>query len=376
MVSITDFSEKLDSFKQLLIHLINIESPSTEKQSVDYLGEYIQEELSNLGAAVSVDEQSEAGNNVIGQWNSSSSESGILLLSHMDTVFESGTLQKRPVRVENNKLYGPGAQDMKASIAILLETIRWLRGTDQLPSRPITALFTSDEETGSDHSQSLITDFASRSILTLCLEPSLPNGALKTARKGTGDIKITALGRATHAGSDHENGRNAIEELAYHILNAQKLTDYSRGTTVNVGVIHGGTRTNVVPDKAIALFDFRVSSNDEADRIRVWANNERPVIHGTQIKISVRQDRPPMPRDRMMEQTFKKAQVIAKSIGLEISEGSTGGGSDANYVAPLGVPVLDGLGALGEGAHSEREFIYLDSLPERAALLAAILTEW
>jgi glutamate carboxypeptidase len=376
MISITDFTPRTEAILNLLTQLISIESPSTGKTAVDRLGSFIQDELSRLGAAVTVDHQTAAGNNIIGKWNPSASGNGILLLSHMDTVYELGTLSLRPVRIENGRYHGPGALDMKASIAMFLEAMRWLRETGALPNHPITALFTSDEETGSDHSRHLIEELATRSTLTLCLEPALPDGSLKTARKGTGDIEIVTQGKAAHAGSDHQKGRNAIEELAHHILAVQKLTDYTRGTTVSVGVISGGTRPNVVPDHARALVDFRVAADEEADRIRQWASQRAPVLEGTQVSIAVRQDRPPMPRDATMINTFHKVQSIAEQLGLRLSEGSTGGGSDANYVAPLGVPVMDGLGAVGDGAHSEREFVTINSLAERAALLAAILTQW
>jgi glutamate carboxypeptidase len=376
MISIADFTVKTDEIINILTRLVNTESPSTEKTAVDRCGALILDELTMLGAVVTIDQQTEAGNNLVARWNSSASTNGILLLIHMDTVFETGTINHRPARIDNKRFYGPGAQDMKASIAIFLVALRWLRETGQFPACPITALFTSDEETGSDHSHLLIKKLAASSILTLCLEPALPDGSLKTARKGTGDIEIVTYGKAAHAGSDHEKGRNAIEELAHHILAVQKLTDYTRGTTVSVGIVQGGSRTNVVPDEARALVDFRVTVNEEADRIREWANRSKPIIQGTQVKISVRQDRPPMPRDGLMIKTFQKVQTIANRIGLPLSEGSTGGGSDANFVAPLGIPVIDGLGAVGDGAHSEREFVSIDSLPERAALLAAILTEW
>jgi len=376
MISINDFTPRTEAILNLLTQLVNIESPSTNKIAVDDLGSFIQDELTRLGAAVTVDHQTAAGNNIIGKWNPSPSENGIVLLSHMDTVFEVGTLSSRPVRIEDGRFHGPGAQDMKASIAMFLEAMRWLCETRSLPNCPITALFTSDEETGSDHSRHLIEELAAHSTLTLCLEPALPDGSLKTARKGTGDIEIVTQGKAAHAGSDHQKGRNAIEELAHHILAVQKLTDYTRGTTVSVGVVKGGTRTNVVPDYARAKVDFRVTTNKEADRIRSWASQQTPVLEGTQVSISVRQDRPPMPRDATMIKTFRKAQSIAEQLGIRLSEGSTGGGSDANFVAPLGVPLLDGLGAIGDGAHSEREYVIIGSLPERTALLAAILTAW
>jgi glutamate carboxypeptidase len=247
MISIADFTAKTDDIVNLLTQMVNIESPSTEKTAVDRFGALILDELTTLGASVEVDQQPAAGNNIIARWNPSPSGNGIILLSHMDTVFESGTLSHRPVRIEAQRFYGPGAQDMKASIAMFMIAVRWLRETGQFPTYPITALFTSDEETGSDHSHHLIKELAAKSILTLCLEPALPDGSLKTARKGTGDIEIVAYGKAAHAGSDHTKGRNAIEELAHHILAVQKLTDYARGTTVSVGIVQGGSRTNVVP---------------------------------------------------------------------------------------------------------------------------------
>jgi glutamate carboxypeptidase len=294
----------------------------------------------------------------------------------MDTVHELGTLAQHPLREVDGKLYGPGIVDMKASIAMALAALRLLRTRRAWPARPVTALFTSDEEIGSEHSRPLIEKLAREAALVLCLEPCLPDGSLKTERKGIGGMTIKTRGRATHAGADHENGHNAIEELAHQIVAAQGLTDYARGTTVNVGVVRGGTRSNVVPDEARAEVDFRVSRPEEAERLAEWMRTRTPMTRGTTVEVTGGLNRPPMPRDATMIATFKRAQQIAAALGLKIGEGSTGGGSDANFVAPLGVPVLDGLGALGNGAHSEREHIVIASLPERAALLAALLTAW
>jgi glutamate carboxypeptidase len=210
----------------------------------------------------------------------------------------------------------------------------------------------------------------------LCLEPCLPDGSLKTWRKGVGDFEVTVHGKAAHAGADHERGRNAIEELAHQILAIQKLTDYDQGTTVNVGVVAGGSRSNVVPDLARATVDLRVMTPAEAERITAWMQALKPVIAGTSIEVTGGLNRPPMPRDERMAATFAHAKAIASRLGLAINEGGTGGGSDANFVAPLGVPVLDGLGALGNGAHSEREHVVLAALPQRTALLAALLSDW
>jgi glutamate carboxypeptidase len=375
MLSVNDFRTITNDMVDHLARLVSIESPTTDKAAVDRLGDHIAGELASLGAAVTVDQQAEAGDNLIGRWGAGGSGE-VLLLCHMDTVYATGALAQSPLRIEDSRLFGPGTLDMKAGIVVTLTAIQQLRQRGQLPARPITALFTSDEETGSQHSRGLIEQLASQASLALCLEPGLANGALKTARKGTGAIEIVARGRAAHAGSDHENGRNAIEELAHHILAAQQLTDYARRTTTSVGLVSGGTRTNVVPDEARALIDVRVALPEEAARLQAWAQSLRPVLEGTQVIARLDLNRPPMPRDEAMIATFQKAQAIAGRLGLALREGGTGGASDANFVAPLGVPVLDGLGGLGEGAHSEREFVLIDSLPERAALLAALLTEW
>ena len=373
-LTIADFAPHTDSIVALLKRITAIETPSTDKAAVDRLGAIMAEELRALGATVTVEAQASAGDNIFGRWGEG--RAGILIMCHMDTVYDLGTLARQPIREVEGKLYGPGVIDMKASLALLLVVLQQLRAHDRWPSRPITALFTSDEEIGSEHSRALIERLAREHALVLCLEPALSGGALKTERKGIGAMTIVTKGRATHAGADHENGRNAIEELAHHILAAQHLTDYAAGTTVNVGVVNGGTRANVVPDEARAEVDFRVASAAEAERLRGWRESRKPVTRGASVAVSGGLNRPPMPRDATMIATFARAQQIAELIGIKLTEGSTGGGSDANFVAPLGVPVLDGLGAQGNGAHSEREHVLIHSLPERAALLAALLTEW
>lgn len=358
----------------LLKRMVAIESPTQEKVAVDQVGAMLQHELRILSADVTVSPQTTAGDHLIARWGEGSG--GLLVICHMDTVWDMGTLAHMPLEERDGRLYGPGVLDMKAGIAVLLSALGVLREQQRWPQHPLTALFTSDEETGSATSQDLIESLARSSALTLCLEPALSNGALKTARKGCGDMELVARGRAAHAGIDHIQGRNAIEELAHHILAVQQLTDYSQGTTVNVGVVTGGTRSNVVPNEARAQVDYRVETPSEAARLEAWGRSLRPVLEGTAITANVVLNRPPMPRNGMMIATFEKASRIAAQIGLQLSEGSTGGGSDANFVSPLGVPVLDGLGGIGDGAHATHEHVCIASLPERAALLAALLTEW
>jgi glutamate carboxypeptidase len=377
----SDFSPSTAEMTDLLVRFASIESPSTDKAAVDRMGAAVEAELRALGARITRHPQASAGDHIEARWGEQQpgGEAPLLILCHMDTVFELGTLQRFGLRQENGVLHGPGVFDMKGGIVIFLYAMRHLIGTQQgssLLHRPLIALFTSDEETGSATSHRLIEDLARQSAAAFCLEPALPGGELKTARKGTGDIDIVAHGRAAHAGTDHEKGRNAIEELAHHILSVQALTDRAKGTTTNAGIISGGTRTNVVPDVARAWVDFRVESAEEVTRLETWAAGLRPVIDGCTVEARVSIDRPPMPRTPVMAAAFHKAQAIARPLGLELGEGSTGGGSDANFVAPLGIPVLDGLGVRGAGAHSDLEHMLVDSLPERAALLAALIAQW
>jgi glutamate carboxypeptidase len=374
LLSLAEFEARTGDIVTLLQQLAEIESPSTDKAAVDRLGDFVAQQLRRLGAGVVVDPQVAVGDNVYGRWGAG--RDGVLLLCHLDTVHDLGSLARMPVRAVEGRLYGPGVIDMKAGVAMALTALAMLREAKAWPDRPVTALFTSDEEIGSGHSRPLIERLAREAALVLCLEPCLPDGSLKTERKGIGEMLIRVRGRSTHAGADHENGRNAIEELAHHILAAQQLTDYSRGTTVSVGVVRGGTRSNVVPDEAWAEVDYRVARPEEAERLAAWMRARTPLTRGTTVEVTGGLNRPPLPRDEIMARTFARAQQIAAGLGLRLGEGSTGGGSDANFVAPLGVPVLDGLGALGNGAHSEREHVVIGSLPERTALLAALLSAW
>jgi glutamate carboxypeptidase len=297
-------------------------------------------------------------------------------MHHMDTVYPLGTLAKMPFYEKGDKLFGPGVLDMKGGIVVSLAAIAALQQAGQL-NRPVTALFTSDEEIGSDTSRELIETLARQAALALVLESGLVDGAVKTWRKGVGNFIVKVQGRAAHAGGAHPDGRNAIEELAHQVLAIQKMTDYERGTTLNVGMIKGGTASNVVPETAEAVVDFRVLVPEETGRVVAAMQALRPVLPDTSIEVSGGLNRPPMPEDEIMKATFARAREIAASaIGLELKAGGSGGGSDGNFVAPLGIPILDGLGPCGEGLHSEREYIFTRTLPERARLLAALISEW
>lgn len=380
LLPVVYFQNNLERSLALLHELVAIESPSTDKTAVDRLGIRLRVEAEALGARVEQLPRSQVGDILACRWNEDSTEGGLLLLGHMDTVYGLGTLASWSAAATAEELHGPGVLDMKGGITLALEAIRALRENGRMPDRPITLLLTSDEEIGSLHSREVIEAEARKAGATggmvFCLEPAMSSGALKTWRKGTGDIQLSARGLGAHAGSNHEMGRNAIEELAHHILSAQRLTDYARGTTVNVGIVRGGTRTNVVPDSAEAQIDFRIVDPQEVQRLQAWADGLQAVIPGASITALVEVNRPPMSRDARMAASFEKARRMGTLLGLDLSEGGTGGGSDANFVAPLGVPVLDGLGPIGDGAHSEREFVRLSSIPERTALLAALLADW
>lgn len=362
--------------KSLLRQLVEIESPSSDKAAVDHVGARVAEEARRLGAQVEVVPNAETGDHVISRFPSvdGRTQGGILLLCHMDTVFPLGTLERMPFREAEGKFYGPGVLDMKAGIVIALAAVESAQAHGL--KHPVTLLCTSDEETGSRTSRALIERLARESAMTFVLEGAMPNGALKIWRKGVGEFMVHVRGRAAHAGGDHKNGRNAIEEMAHQVIAIQKLTDYDKGTTVSVGVIQGGTVSNVVPEEAFIEVDVRILQPEEWSRLEAAMRSLRPALDGTTITATGFLNRGPMPVTETTKTVFAKVQAIAAGLGLDVQSGGTGGVSDANFVAALGLPVLDGLGAVGEGYHSEREFIHAASLEERARLLSVLIQNW
>jgi glutamate carboxypeptidase len=358
----------------LLRQLVEIESPSTEKAATDRMGRFVAGLAREAGAAVTVVPQERWGDHVLARWGEG--DGGFLLLCHMDTVLPLGTLAERPWRVAGGKAFGPGSLDEKAGLVIVLTALRGLRELGLAPDRPVTVLFNSDEEVGSRSSRPLIEAQAARAGVVLCVEPALPDGSLKVWRKGTALYVISALGRAAHAGADHEEGINAIEELAHQVLRLQGMTDYETGTTVNVGWVQGGTRTNVVPERAKVRVDVRVRTMAEAQRIAAAIEGLQPVLPGARLTVKGGLSRPPMEESPVTLEPFRRAREIGASLGLALTAGGTGGASDANFTAALGVPTLDGLGAVGYGSHSPDEHVLISSLPERAALMAALLSRW
>lgn len=368
-------ADQLPQITDLLTQVVSIESQTHEKAGVDRVGQLIQQRLKNLGAQITVHPQAHVGDHVVGVWNRGAG-APISLYMHMDTVHPAGSLAKRPIRIEGDRFYGPGSYDMKASHVISLFAMQALIELGQLPKREVRLVFTSDEEIGSDTSKTLIEDLARDAVLSLVMEPALPDGRLKSARKGTGTYKVTARGRASHAGGAHEQGINAVAELAHQVIKLQSLTDYSRGVTFSVGAIRGGGVTNVVPDFAELYVDTRVTTYEDAQWVRNAVYGLQPVLAGARLEVEGEPDRPPMPCDAGRLETFARIQAIGKAMGLDVQHGPSGGGSDASFTAAIGVPTMDGLGAEGDGAHAVDEHVLLHSLPERAALSAGIIRVW
>jgi glutamate carboxypeptidase len=334
--------------------------------------------LAPLNPDINIESQVLAGDNIVASWPNSNGDSdrGFLILCHFDTVHALGMLSDNPVRVSDGKMYGPGIIDMKASITQVIFALQTLRDNDRWPTSPITLLLTSDEEVGSESSRALIESLGQNADLVLCMEPALPNGELKTARKGVARFDVITKGKASHSGAAHEDGVNAIEEMAHQIIALQKLTDYASGSTISVGKITGGTRTNVVPDECHITVDMRVPTPSEAVRMIKLVKNLKPCVPGGEINITGGIEREPMPRTPEIAEAFQRASEIGADLGITLEEGSTGGGSDANIIAPYGIPILDGLGPQGDGAHTNNESLTLSSMAARTALLAGILSEW
>ncbi|MEW6568025.1 MAG: M20 family metallopeptidase [Chloroflexota bacterium] len=371
---VTEFERRLPELLRLLQALVELESPSTEKAAVDALGAFLAARLAEAGAAVERIPQSKAGDHWLARWGSGSP--GVLLLTHLDTVHPLGTLAHIPYRDDGERVFGPGVLDMKASLAMAVTAMEALCQSGTGLRRRVTLLCSSDEETGSRTSRPLIEQLGSEHEAIFTLEPALPNGALKTERKGVGLYRIEVQGRAAHAGANPEDGVNAVVEMAHQILRLSALADPAQGTTINVGVVHGGTRSNVVPESCQARLDLRVQTPEEAARVEAAIHALSPVLPGASVSVEGGINRPPMTRSPVIAQAFERAKSIAATIGLSLTEGSTGGASDANFLAGLNRPLLDGLGAVGDQAHSEREFVVRRSLPERTALLAALISEW
>lgn len=358
----------------LLRSLVEIESPSNDKAGVDRCAARVAAEWKRRDAHAQILRHAQRGNRVRVEFNANAPEPGqILVLGHLDTVYPLGTLRRMPFRHAQGRAWGPGTFDMKGGLVLALFAAEALRAARIEPRRKIVFLWTSDEEIGSQASRTLIEQEARRSKAVLVLEPPLGTaGRAKTQRKGIGEIEIIVHGRAAHAGVDPERGVNATHELALQIARLTQMNDRRRGITVQANVIAGGTATNVVPELARAQVDVRFARARDAQALEHRLLGLRPILKGAGIEIHGGINRRPLERTAGVVRLFHHAQRIAQEVGFKLEEGSTGGGSDGNLTAALGVPTLDGIGAVGDGAHSSREHVVIRELPRRAAMLAGL----
>jgi glutamate carboxypeptidase len=352
----------------ILEELVRLESPSGDVAALARCADAIAGHLAALGMQAEI-RAVEGGAHVRAEIGSGRS---VLLLGHYDTVWPVGTLARMPLRREGGRLSGPGAFDMKGGIAIGMLAMRALADAGLLRRR-VVMLWTSDEEVGSGSSRALVEAEARASDAVLVLEPALPGGGVKTARRGTGQFEIVAEGRAAHAGIEPERGASAVHELARQILAVLALHDPGRGVLVNVGTVAGGTRGNVVAERAHAQVDVRIGTAADAGRVAAALGGLAPVDARVRLSVTGGFSRPPFERTPAVGQLYQLARSLARALGRDLPEGGTGGASDGNFTAALGVPTLDGLGAHGGGAHALDEHVELESLPFRAALVAGLL---
>lgn len=368
--------EREPAMVRLLGKMVEIESPSHDKAAVDRFGAMIASEWKLRAARTRLLRQRNFGDHVHAEfWLGRGRPAGqFLVLGHLDTVYPVGTLAQTPFRVARGRAWGPATFDMKGGHAIALFAVDALRAL-RLPMRKkIIFLWTSDEEIGSTVSRSAIETAARQSDAVFVLEPAFgSDGRLKTERKGVGEVELIVTGRSAHAGIDPERGVNAVHELALQIARLRKLNDPRRGITVQANIIAGGTTTNVVAEHARALIDVRLARAADARTLNRKLHALRPILRGARIEVRGGINRPPMERTPESRALFLHAQELGRQMGIRLGEASTGGGSDGNFTAALGIPTLDGLGAVGDGAHSPREHVVIRSLPERAALLAGLL---
>lgn len=360
-------------WEDLLRRFVETESPSHDKARVDAFGKIVAAEFARIGGVEKLHRQKTYGDVLQIDFKAGTGKP-ILLLGHLDTVYEAGTLNEMPCRVASGRMYGPGVFDMKAGIVMMLLAIEALCEAHGRLPRPVTVLLNPDEEIGSPVSRAITEKLALKSEAVLVLEPSAgARGACKTARKGVGDYTVRVTGIAAHAGLDFEKGASAITELARQLLKISDFIDLEAGTTVNVGVIRGGTRANVVASEAVAEVDIRVTSQKEAERLDRQFRKLRAEDRRCKVEVSGELNRAPFERTPSVEKLYLRAKALAEELGFDLQETAVGGGSDGNFTAGLGVPTLDGLGAVGEGAHASHESVVLAEIPKRAALLAKLI---
>jgi glutamate carboxypeptidase len=356
--------------------LVEAESPSGDKDGNSAVVSLLAAAASSISSVSSVERftSEEFGEHLIVRaFTKSETTRPVLVLGHTDTVHPRGTIKERPWRAAGNRIYGPGIFDMKVNCAVALEALRACEAVGLKPRSAVTILLTCDEETGSPTGRPLVEEEAKKSRAALVIEPPASGGRVKTARKGTGMFTIEVKGRAAHAGLDPEKGVSAVLELAKQTVQLHELNDPVDGTTVTVNVVHGGTHSNVIPADARAEVDMRFTSNDAGAKTERRILSIMPFDQGASVAVNGGINRPPLERSQQVKALYAHARALSSFLDFDLGEASVGGASDGNFVAALGVPVLDGLGVQGDGAHAAHEHIFCDDIPTRGALLAGLI---
>ncbi|KAB2336722.1 M20 family metallopeptidase [Cytobacillus depressus] len=365
--------EKESEMVDLLKQFVEMESPSQEKEMVDRLGEKIRETfIRYVGGKIAIIENAHAGNHLRAEFGEGDEQ--ILLLMHMDTVWPKGTVDTMPFCIDGDKVFGPGTFDMKGGIVQGIFALHALREMGVSLNTKVVVLITSDEESGSETSRSLIEEEAKKSKYVLVLESaSSTSGKLKTSRKGVGMFHIKLTGRAAHSGIEPEKGISAIEELARIILYLHSLSDVNKGITLNVGVINGGSASNVIAAEAEAEVDLRVTNQSQFDAILPFISNLQPSKEGLTIDVTGGINRPPLEKTAEIKKMFQLAKEFSKTyLDFDLEEEMSGGGSDGSFASQF-APTLDGLGPVGDGAHAGHEHLLISQMPVRSALVALLI---
>jgi len=372
------FSERQAQMVQTIRELVEIESPSDSKPAVDRIAEFVGQKFKAIGGRTLFHRNSEFGDSLQIDFDTAPSAASkakpVLLLGHYDTVYPLGTLAQMPCKIKSGRMHGPGVLDMKSGIALMLYAIEALQAWHGAMPRRVTVFLVSDEEVGSHSSRKITEALAKKSAGVLVLEPAAGlKGAVKTARKGVGEYGLRVQGVAAHAGLDPSKGHSAILELARQIAAVAGFNNLREGLTVNPGVIQGGTRSNVIAAEASAAIDVRITSAKQAAHIDRKLHALKPFDKRCKLAITGGINRMPMERTAGVAALYKKAQEIAGQMKWKLGEAAVGGGSDGNFTAGMGIPTLDGMGGVGDGAHAVHEHIIISELPRRALLLAGMI---
>ena len=351
---------------------VEIETPSRNEDNIRVLAGLLAQDLRQAGAQAELVDAPDYGAHVVASLDGPGADH-ITILSHMDTVHPVGTLVKQPFRVTDDRVEGPGTYDMKAGIAIAVEALLLMQRRGTRPQRPVRFIITCDEEIGSHSGLPVIREQAQGAHAVLVTEPCVAGGMAKTSRKGVLTYHMTINGRAAHAGTHPHTGASAIVELAEQIRGIMQLADHTQGTTLNVGVVSGGTASNVIAAQASAEIDVRVTNAAETERVHHALLALQPHTKGVEVAVRQSEQRPPLERSAHVVALYERVREIARELDFALGEGASGGGSDGSFTAAMGIPTLDGLGPDGGGAHASDEHVLVADLPLRLALFTRIL---